>query len=103
MSLKKSDIASAIGSENSETFVVGESIMVRTVTFTSIGTICRISTTGGQSFLHLWPAVSVVETGEFGALFKSGKVKTTEPILSQVRINAASIVDVFSWDHPVPK
>lgn len=89
--------------QTGETFVVGESVIVRTVTFTTVGTIQRISTMGEQIFLHLWPACSVVETGEFGELFRTGKIRTIEPIVSPVRLNAASIVDVFSWDHPIPK
>jgi len=102
MSVNKSDIASAVGAAENSTFVVGESVFCRTVTSHSIGRIVRISECSGNVWLHLNPCISVEASGEFGAMFRTGKVVKAEPIEGENRVNTSACVEVFSWRHPVP-
>lgn len=102
MSVNKSDIASAIGVAEDATFVVGEHIFLRTVTSHSIGRITRISECGGNVWIHLNPVISVESSGEFGAMFKTGKVAKAEPIVGTNRVNVSTVVEAFEWPHPIP-
>lgn len=101
--LKKSDVVEAVSKAENETFVLGECVFIRTVTFHMIGRIVRISNIGPNYFLHLEDATWVAESGPWSEAIDKGKVKDHEPTQGIVRLNIASITDAFPWNHPLPR
>lgn len=103
MALKKSDIAEATGEEQNETFVIGECLFIRTVTHHLVGRLKRISHLGPYSFLHLEEAAWVADDGRFMDCIESGKLNEVEPVTTGIRVQVAPIVDVYPWNHPLPR
>lgn len=103
MSLRKSDVADAIAQEHNETFVLGECVFIRTVSFSSIGRITRISNLGNSYFIHLEEACMVADTERWMNCIEEGQLREVEPVKSPVRVHVDAIVDVWAWNHPLPR
>lgn len=121
MSLQKSDIAEAISADaaaknqglpkgdtknetsgHSEgTFVVGETICIRTVTIACVGKVVRTSRVGMQDYLHLSNFVWIADFGEFKNALSTGKLQKSEKLPGIIRVPLAPVVDIHPWNHPV--
>lgn len=101
--LQKSDISAAIGVAEDASFVIGEQVLIRTVTFSATGRVDRISNVGPTYFLHLSDAAWIADVGRFMDTLKTGQANEIEPAASGMRVSVASIVDVMPWDHPLPR
>lgn len=82
-----------------DTFVLGESVFIRTVTYACLGKLVRISSCGPVVFLHLETAAYCAESDRFYDGLKNGTVRDAEPIIGEFRVSVASIVDVCQWGH----
>jgi hypothetical protein len=102
MTLKKSDIVTAIAAETDETFVIGAAYFIRTITYHIMGRLSRVSTFGGQTWLHLTEASYIAVGARFNEMINSGKLDETEHVHVPITVNSASIVDVYPWNHPLP-
>lgn len=101
--MKKSDIAAAAAEHDGETFVVGETVIVFTVSFPIIGKIERITTCGGHVWLHFAEgAVHSTDVGYLKDTLRTGKIVEGGPVPGKVRINLSTVTEVFAWDHPLP-
>lgn len=103
MSVQKSDIANAIAETDNSTFVVGEAVFIRTVTYHMIGRVARISKEGQFHFLHLEDASWIPDTEEFHKFINNGALREVQAVDTPVRVAVAAIVDVFGWNHPLPR
>lgn len=103
MSLKKSDIAAAAAQASGDTFTIGEQVFIRTVSFSATGRIVRISNLGANYFLHLADAAMIADTERWTDCIDRGALREVEPVKSEVRVHVDSIVDVWAWDHPLPR
>jgi hypothetical protein len=80
-------------------FVVGEKVFIRTVTYHLTG---EISDVGGK-FLTLKDAAWVADSGRFMNAIETGSLSEVEPVTCKVRVNLDSIVDVYDWRHELPR
>ena len=79
---------------------VGKSVLIRTVSYFQVGKVTKIE----NGFVQLEKASWVANTGRFSSCLTSGEFEEVEviPGSGSVMINAAAIVDVFEWNHPIP-
>lgn len=103
MSLRKSDIASALSEEAGSTFEIGECVLIRTVSYTATGRIQRISNLGDNFFIHLEDAAYIADTERWTDCIEKGAVTEVEPVSSILRVHVGSIVDVWCWNTPLPR
>ena len=101
--LRKSDIAEAISIEENTTFAIGECVYIRTVTYAATGRITRLSNIGSMHFIHLEDAAWIPDSDRWMQAIENGVLKEIEPVTSQVRVAVAAIVDVWCWNHPLPR
>lgn len=101
--LTKSDIAVSVAETDDTTFVVGECVLIRTVTYHLIGRVTRTSVCHGVPFVHLEDASWLAESDRFHVTLEQGSVKELEPAKKPIRVNVQTIVDVYHWDHPLPR
>ena len=80
-------------------YVVGEKLLIRTVTMYQTGEIIGIC----DGFLILGDAAWVANTGSFAKALETGKLEEVEPVHGPVRVNIGAIVDAFTWNHPLPR
>jgi len=80
-------------------FEKGEKLLIRTVTHYLTG---RVTKQIGN-FLFLDDAAWIADTGRFHDALRTGKLSEVEPALSTVRLNTGCIVDVYEWEHELPK
>lgn len=78
--------------------LVGKKWFIRTVTYFLVG---RLTKRMG-AFLLLEEASWVADTGRFMDAIKNGTLNEVEPV-GPVIVNSASIVDMFPWNHKLPK
>ncbi len=79
-------------------FEVGETVLIRTVTFYWVGTVTKVT----PRFVTLSPAACIYDTGRFHDALVKGTLSEIEPSPKPVRVGIGAIVDVEQWDHPVP-
>jgi hypothetical protein len=79
-------------------FVVGETVLIRTVTMFWVGTVTK----AGASFVTLEPAAWVADTGRYHDALTKGALSEIEPAKGPARVAIGAIVDVVSWSHAVP-
>lgn len=103
MSLKKSDIATAAAAAEDLPFVLGETAIYSTISFNVLGRLTRVSRLGDHYFLHLEDASSITDVGRLGETLRSGKIPECDPVEGEVRVSVASLVDIYLWDHPLPR
>lgn len=80
-------------------FVIGEKIFVRTVTHHLTG---RVKSVCGK-FITLSDAAWIADDGRFSQAINEGKLGEVEPVNCDVRLNAETIIDVYSWAHDLPR
>jgi len=83
----------------SSPFVVGNKVLIRTVTMIDLGVVIGES----EHFVHLDDGGWVADTGRFGTALVTGKVSEFERVPGPFSVAKGSIVDVFSWGHDIPK
>jgi hypothetical protein len=115
--MRKSDVAEAAAQhevanknkqnglfdEQNDTFVIGEPLFIRTITFHMTGKLERISHCGETTFLHLSDAAWIADDGRFTPCIEKGEINEVEPVTCEMRVNVSSIVDVYTWNHPLPR
>jgi len=106
--MKKSDVVNALMEENEVDgcgfpFVIGEKVFIRTVTFHCTGKITGIKKAGDCYFLVLEDAAWVASSGRFSTAIEEGTLDEVEVVSTPIRVNVSSIVDVFHWNHPLPR
>lgn len=105
--MKKSDVVKALLSdkESDFPFIVGEKLFIRTVTFHCTGRLVGIKRAGECYFLVLEDAAWIASSGRFTNAIEEGPnaLEEVEPVTSIIRVNVSSIVDVFIWNHPLPR
>jgi hypothetical protein len=79
-------------------FIVGESYLVRTVTYFVVGRLRKITT----AELVFDDAAWVASTGRFHDALRDGTLEAVEPFLDPVIVNRGAIVDATNWRHPLP-
>jgi hypothetical protein len=79
-------------------FVVGENVLIRTVTHFWVGTVTRET----DRFVTLHPAAWVADTGRFHDCLRDGTLSELEPACAPQRVAIGAIVDVAVWNHTVP-
>ena len=80
-------------------FTIGEKVFVRTVTYHLTGEIMDIR--GG--FLFLKDAAWIADSGRFTNAINNGDLNEVEPTQGLIRVNIGAIVDVYEWNHPLPR
>ena len=92
--------ALGINATPEKVFVIGESVLIRTVTMFWIGTVVKET----DRFVYLSPAAWVADTGRFADCLAKGELSEVEPVTTGhvERIAIGAIVDVSVWSHAVP-
>lgn len=85
--------------ENTCSIKVGESYLIRTVTFYYTGQVEKVT----DSDIVLNNAAWIVSTGRFGEALLTGKLDGVEPYPSKVIVSRGAIVDATLWTHPLPR
>jgi len=99
MDLRDASIkAMLIDEENESPFIIGEKVLIRTVTFYAVGRIIAVK----GKFIVLEDAAWVASTGRFSHAIENGSLEEVEPVSVIVRVNMESIVDVYTWKHSLP-
>lgn len=78
---------------------IGEKYFVRTVTHYVVGKLEEIS--GG--FLVFSSASWIADTGRFTNFLTTGEASEVEPVPGLYRVAIGSVVDIFDWQHDLPK
>jgi hypothetical protein len=99
--MNKSDVVRAAMGDSP--FVIGEKVFIRTITYHMTGRIIDIKSVGQHQFLVLDDAAWIASSARFSQTIKKGDLDEVEPTPGIVRISVGAIVDVFCWEHPLPK
>jgi hypothetical protein len=78
--------------------LVGKKLFMRTVTYHMVGRVEGIM----GSFLKLKDASWIADSGRFMNAIKEGKLNEVEPV-GIAFVNIESVVDMFPWEHDLPK
>lgn len=80
-------------------FVVGETILIRTVTYAAIGKVEAFNST----FVWLKAGAGwLADSGRYSKALETGEVDEFEACNGPRRIGIGAIVDVACWDHAIP-
>ena len=79
---------------------VGRRVFIRTVTHYHVGEVASLT----KSWVVLKDSSWVADTGRFSDALDSGNLAEVEKIPGDgtCAVSRAAIVDVFSWNHPLP-
>lgn len=77
--------------------LVGKKLLIRTVTYFSVGKVEQVQ----DGFIKLSTASWVADTGRFHNAIKDGKLNEVEPV-GEMYVSLGSIVDMFPWQHELP-
>ena len=80
-------------------FTVGEKVYIRTVTHHQTGRIKDIV----GNFIVLEDAAWIADSGRWMEAINDGSLNEVEPVNCLVRVNVESIIDVYEWNHDLPK
>lgn len=80
-------------------FVIGKAYLVRTVTMIVTGRVVRVV----NGLLVLEDAAWIADTGRFSDALKTGVLSEIEPAEGQVLVGLGAIVDVYEWNHELPR
>lgn len=81
-------------------YPVGKNVFVRTVTMSYTGRLVRV--TAGE--LVIGNAAWIADSGRWADALSSGNLNEVEPYPDgDVIISRASVVDVSTWAHPLPR
>lgn len=78
---------------------IGNSVLIRTVTYFQVGRIVGIT----ETEVLLEDASWVGDTGRFNLALRTGIFDEIEPFVGTVLVNRGAIIDVCEWRHPLPK
>ena len=78
--------------------LVGKNVLIRTVTHYHLGKVEAIE----DGFVRLSSASWVADTGRFGQALAIGTLSEVEPFVDDVFVSLGAIVDVTTWNHPLP-
>jgi len=78
--------------------MVGKCWFIRTITYHQVGRISKII---GNMFV-MEDASWVADSGRFMNALQDGKLNEVKPV-GRSLISISSIVDMFPWNHPLPK
>ena len=85
-----------------EDFMLGEVILIRTVTMIQVGKVCDLS----PNFVWLEDASWIADTGRFTDSLKEGienqEKSEIELFVNPVRVGIGAIIEVVSYSHPLP-
>lgn len=101
--MKRSEVVQVLLDDSEFPFVIGEKVFIRTVTFHYTGRISAIKRAGECYFLVLEDAAWIALSARFSSCIETGALEEVEPVTSPVRVNTSAIVDVFCWNHPLPR
>lgn len=80
-------------------FVIGKAYLVRTVTMIVTGRVVRVM----NGLLVLEDAAWIADTGRFSDALKTGELSEIEPAEGCVFVGLGAIVDVYEWNHKLPR
>ena len=80
-------------------FGVGDAILIRTVTHIQVGRVTGIT----PSFIVLDDCGWVADTGRYSTALATGNLEEFERAPSWCMVGIGAIVDVWPWDHELPK
>lgn len=80
-------------------FVIGKAYLVRTVTMIVTGRVVRVV----NNLLVMEDAAWIADTGRFSDALKTGALSEIEPAEGQVLVGLGAIVDVYEWNHELPR
>lgn len=79
--------------------MIGKNFLIRTVTMYHTGRIVAVD----DRFIVLEDAAWVVDTGRFSDALKTGELSEVEPVEGLVRVSLGAVVDIFEWNHDLPR
>ncbi len=79
--------------------LIGKKIFIRTVTMYHTGRIVEVD----DRFIVLEDAAWVADTGRFSDALKTGELSEVEPVEGLVRVSLGAVVDIFEWNHELPR
>lgn len=77
----------------------GEKVFIRTVTHHLTGRIVDVI----GDFIVLEDAAWIADDGRFMDCINVGKLNEVEPVNGKVRVNTTSFIDVYEWQHDLPR
>jgi hypothetical protein len=77
----------------------GSTVLIRTVTMTLTGRVVRRD----KEFIELEDPAWIADTGRFADALRTGNLNEVEPTESNVLVGIGSIVDVWHWEHALPR
>jgi hypothetical protein len=78
---------------------LGNCVLIRTVTCYQVGRIVSLS----KEEIVLEDASWVADTGRYNAALRSGTLAEVEPFIGNVSVSRGAVVDVVSWNNPLPR
>lgn len=85
-------------SKKSNSLVIGEKYLIRTVTMTYTGRVVEIN----DFNLVLDNAAWIADTGRFSEALSTGVLNEVEPYPSRCNVSLQSIIDFSPWSHDLP-
>lgn len=79
--------------------LIGKNFLIRTVTMYHTGRVVAIN----DKFLVLEDAAWIPDTGRFSDALKTGELAEVEPVDGRVRVSLGAVVDIFEWNHELPR
>lgn len=87
------------GSDSRPNFVIGETVLIRTVTYAAIGKVSGLNDT----FVWLEAGSGwLADSGRYSEALSTGEVNEFEKCIGERRVSIGAIVDVDVWTHPIP-
>ena len=80
-------------------FGAGDKVLIRTVTHIQTGEIVEII----GDFIVLKDSAWIADTGRFNECLKKGVFNEVEPVFVKQAVNMKSIIDVFEFNHSLPR
>lgn len=99
MAAKKKAATAKKAAKGGSPLRVGESVVIRTVTYHYIGRVTSLDATE----IVLEDASWLADSGRWGQALATGTVMEVEPYPRPVSIARAAVVDVTSWPHALPR
>ena len=100
---QKAKPASKTAKSKSTPFLsVGDNYFIRCLTYHSTGRFVGTQQVGGHTLLLLEDAAWVADSGRFSAAILTGSLSEVEPV-DTMAINLANVVDIFPWEHDLPR
>lgn len=80
-------------------FKVGDKLFIRTVTYHVTGRVVEVC----GKFLRLADAAWIADDGRFMQAIRDGVLNEVEPVFVDTFVNTDSFIDVYYWNHPLPR